>query len=343
MQQTDFLIAGGGLAGLTLAYSISEISDASILVIDDNDEMAASAVAAGILNPVTGRRHVKTWNADEFFPVAFAFYRKLELLSEEKFFFPLPIAKIYDSIKTKNDWQARSSDTGYEKYIGREFHEKEFDGMVNCPLGGIYLQYSALVKTNECLSALKKILKTRNVKFEKRNFSYDEFRLEDGQLIFTEADAGMVVFCEGWKMIHNPFFNHHQMIPVKGDLLMIESEELKVDCILMGECFICPQGGNKFLAGTTYEWNFSDTKPDFKAKEKIEKSIRKLLRVPYRVTAHRSGIRPAMQSRRPVAQLHSQIRNAAAFNGLGTKGYLLAPYFSKQLAMTLIEHQKKNK
>jgi glycine/D-amino acid oxidase-like deaminating enzyme len=55
------------------------------------------------------------------------------------------------------------------------------------------------------------------------------------------------------------------------------------------------------------------------------------------VIDHRAGIRPAMQSRRPVAEIHQQIKQAAVFNGLGTKGYLLAPYFSKKLAAELVE------
>lgn len=336
MQQVDFLIAGGGLAGLTLAYSLTEISDYSILILDDENRNAASSVAAGILNPITGRKHVKTWMADELFPVAFEFYQNLERASREKFFFPLPIAEIYDSIKTKNDWQARSAEQGYEKYIGKEFGKDKFGEAVNAPYGGIFLQHSAMVKTEKCIQALKIVLSKRKVNFESCDFRHDEFRIEKEEVVFRNLKARMVVFCEGWKMIHNPFFNHHPMLPVKGDLLIIESNNLKLDSILMSDGFICPLEENKFLAGSTYDWNFTDSLQDITSRNKIEKFISKILNVPYRIIDHRSGIRPAMQSRRPVAEIHAEIKCAAVFNGLGTKGYLLAPYFSKKLASELI-------
>lgn len=336
MNQVDFLIAGGGLAGLTLAYSLSEISDASILVLDDANPNAASSVAAGILNPVSGRRHVKTWMADELLPVAFEFYKKLESSCNEKFFFPCPIAELYDSVKTKNDWQARSAERDYEKYIGKEFGRDKFGEAVNAPYGGIFLQHSAVVRTDKCIHALKEILSSEKVTFEICEFRHDEFRFEKEEVFFRNVKARMVVFCEGWKMIHNPFFNHHQMLPVKGDLLVIESGDLIIDCILMSDGFICPLGDKKFLAGTTYDWNFTDSQPDLASRNKLEKIIGKLLNVSYRVIDHRSGIRPAMQSRRPVAEIHPKVNRAAVFNGLGTKGYLLAPYFSKILAKQLI-------
>lgn len=337
MQQVDFIIAGSGLAGLTLAYALTEITDTSILILDEGSENAASSVAAGILNPITGRRHVKTWMADELFSYAFDFYKKLESLCNEKIFFPFPIAEIYDSVKTKNDWQARSAEPGYEEFIGKEFGKDVFGEAVNAPFGGIYLQQSAMVRTDRCIQALKKVLLTRNVKFENCYFRHDEFSFENDQAVFRNFKARMIVFCEGWKMIHNPFFNHHPMLPVKGDLLIIECAELSLDCILMSDGFLCPLGENKFLAGSTYQWSFTNSQPEQVSRQKIEKFLSKLLNVRYRVIEHRAGIRPSMQSRRPLTEIHPQIKTVAAFNGLGTKGYLLAPYFSNKLAATFVD------
>ncbi len=273
--------------------------------------------------------------ADELFPVAFEFYKKLESLSNEKIFFPYPIAQLFDSIKTKNDWQARSAEPGYDTFIGKEFGKEQFSDAVNTPYGGIFLQHSGMVRTDKCIQVLKKVLSARKVKFENCDFRHDEFRFEKEEVVFRNVKALMVVFCEGWKMIHNPFFNHHLMLPVKGDLLIIESNNLKLDSILMSDGFICPLEENKFLAGSTYDWNFTDLLPDMNSRNKIEKFISKILKVPYRIIDHRSGIRPAMQSRRPVTEIHPEVKRAAVFNGLGTKGYLLAPYFSQKLATEL--------
>ena len=53
--QVDFLIAGQGLAGSLLAFELLQ-SGASIAVVDTPMEGAASPVAAGIVNPVSGKR-----------------------------------------------------------------------------------------------------------------------------------------------------------------------------------------------------------------------------------------------------------------------------------------------
>jgi 2-polyprenyl-6-methoxyphenol hydroxylase-like FAD-dependent oxidoreductase len=68
--QKDFIIVGQGAAGTFLSwYLLKEGFD--IIVIDQVDKKAASYTAAGMINPVTGRRIVKSWMIDEIMPFAF--------------------------------------------------------------------------------------------------------------------------------------------------------------------------------------------------------------------------------------------------------------------------------
>src|SRR5688572_9117860 len=67
--QVDYLIIGQGISGTWLSYYLQK-EGRSFLVIDNNDRNAASRLAAGIINPVTGRRHVKVWMAEEIIPFA---------------------------------------------------------------------------------------------------------------------------------------------------------------------------------------------------------------------------------------------------------------------------------
>ena len=68
MIEVDFMIVGQGLAGSLLA---SELLDAgkTIQIFDADHEGAASAIAAGIINPITGRRLVKSWMIMSFYPL----------------------------------------------------------------------------------------------------------------------------------------------------------------------------------------------------------------------------------------------------------------------------------
>ena len=47
---------------------------------------------------------------------------------------------------------------------------------------------------------------------------------------------------------------------------------------------------------------------------------------------HHAGIRPTMLDRRPVLGRHPEYPSLYVYNGLGTKGYMLAPLLSKEMA-----------
>ena len=49
------------------------------------------------------------------------------------------------------------------------------------------------------------------------------------------------------------------------------------------------------------------------------------------VLEHEVGIRPTVIDRRPLLGKHPEFDNILIFNGLGTKGVMLAPYFAQHL------------
>jgi glycine/D-amino acid oxidase-like deaminating enzyme len=77
--EKDFLIVGQGLAGTLLSHFLLA-ENQRIAVIDQPEQGAASVVAAGVMNPVTGRRIARSWRYDEFFPFAKKTYCELEQL-----------------------------------------------------------------------------------------------------------------------------------------------------------------------------------------------------------------------------------------------------------------------
>jgi len=73
----DYLIIGQGISGSLLAYHLIKYQK-KILVIDDPKSNVSTSVAAGIYNPITGRRLVRTWNAHLLFPFLKKVYGELE-------------------------------------------------------------------------------------------------------------------------------------------------------------------------------------------------------------------------------------------------------------------------
>jgi glycine/D-amino acid oxidase-like deaminating enzyme len=72
--RADILIVGQGLAGTLLAWEC-ERAGIAFAVADCGHAAAATSAAAGIVNPITGRRLVKSWRIDDQLPLARAEYR----------------------------------------------------------------------------------------------------------------------------------------------------------------------------------------------------------------------------------------------------------------------------
>src|SRR6476620_11093394 len=74
--QTEVLIIGQGICGTMLSWFL-EKEGKSFLVLDDERTNTATAAAAGIINPVTGRRYVYTWMIDTVMPFAVDTYEQV--------------------------------------------------------------------------------------------------------------------------------------------------------------------------------------------------------------------------------------------------------------------------
>jgi glycine/D-amino acid oxidase-like deaminating enzyme len=57
----------------------------------------------------------------------------------------------------------------------------------------------------------------------------------------------------------------------------------------------------------------------------------------YEIIDQQVGIRPTVLDRRPILGEHQHYKNIYLFNGLGTKGYLMAPTLSRELSECMLE------
>lgn len=57
--------------------------------------------------------------------------------------------------------------------------------------------------------------------------------------------------------------------------------------------------------------------------------LKRWLKVPFQLIDHKASIRPATLERRPFIGFHPFHRNIGIFNGMGTKGCSLSPFFAQ--------------
>ena len=107
--EIDFIVVGQGIAGSCLAYELLE-RGARTIVYDDGWKSAACTVAAGVINPITGKRLVKSWRSAVAHPYARDFYRALERRIGGVFFHDRKILQLCKSAEEAELWRTRALD-----------------------------------------------------------------------------------------------------------------------------------------------------------------------------------------------------------------------------------------
>jgi glycine/D-amino acid oxidase-like deaminating enzyme len=164
----------------------------------------------------------------------------------------------------------------------------------------------------------------------------EEIIIKEGRVKYRDITARRVIFCEGIDAANNPWFSLLPFSPNKGEALVIECPGLNREHIFKKSMLLVPlPGENRFWAGASYEWDFEDAGPTAGFLKKTTTLLDNWLKLPYTVVDHLAAVRPATLERRPFVGIHPQASEVAIFNGMGSKGSSLAPYFAHQLVQHL--------
>lgn len=323
-KNVDYIIVGQGLAGSCLALQLL-FRQKRVLVIDRVREHAATRVAAGLFNPVTGRQMTMTWLADTLFPYLHSFYVQAELFLQSKFFFPMPLYRPFVSIEEQNEWMGRSSDADYSRYIEALHTNSAFARQVKNPLGGLLLKQCGYIDTTVFSDALRDYLKKKDALLDE-DLHEHELKTDKNVVIYRNWRARRIIFCTGEMAKQTSFFSWLPIRPLKGETLTIATNE-PVEVIYNRGVYVVP---HLWKVGATYT---HDTSPSITEVGKVELTdkLNELIAFPYSVVNQHWGFRPTTPDRRPLLGPHPAFEQIVIFNGLGTKGVSLAPYFSEEL------------
>jgi|TARA_B110001469_G_scaffold111547_1_gene113800 glycine/D-amino acid oxidase-like deaminating enzyme len=328
MQKRDILIVGQGLAGSLLALEL-EKRGKKVMILDNNPTVSSSKVAAGLYNPITGRKMVKTWLADELFPNLSNYYQALEKKMDARFHFSKTIYRPFNNIEEQNDWSLRTVELGYAPYIKSTFnHSMRIDQLLD-PLGGFSVNDSGMVDVATLVSKCKKYFKTKELYTQCRMPS-DALEMEEEKIKLGPFEAHQIIFCEGPMAVKNPLWSDLKFKLVKGEILDI-SCRLAIDYVVSKGIFMLPFK-DYFRVGSTYDNQNQNEEPTDKGRRELLTRLSKLYKGNLEVLKHQAGLRPATFDRRPFVGFHAKHKNVGIFNGFGSKGVSLIPYFAMRLA-----------
>jgi len=334
----DCIIVGQGIAGTVLSYELLK-EHKTFIVVDNNPPDSSSKIAAGLYNPVVFKRLAKSWMIEELLPVAHNTYKEMAGLLGKNFMFEKEIVKLFVSREEQHFWIKKSKTEEMKIYLSSEVHPYPCHQFIESPTGFAKVKKAGYLAIFDLLINYQDFLR-KNKLLKTATFLYNDLRIENETVHWKEYKAKKVVFCEGYKAINNPFFSWLPFVLTKGQLLTIKVENLNIQEIINKGVFILPLGDDLFKIGATYEWNKIDEQQTEKGKAELLSKLEKILKTPYEVVEHKAGIRPTVKDRRPFLGVHPKFKNLVIFNGMGTKGVLLAPYFAKELIAFL--EKKKN-
>ncbi len=328
----DYIIVGQGICGTFLSHDLLQ-SGKSIIVIDENTPFTASKVASGVINPITGRRMVRTWEIEKLMPFAVNAYTAFGKEIGESLvqqcnildFHPTPqmVLAFAERQPIEKEYLRIPADSGiWKQYFNYDFSIGEIDPCW-------------LIDINTLLHRWRDALQKKGILLEER-FHWVDCKVSDNQILYKNITAKKIIFCEGVAGFDNPYFKLLPYARNKGQAIIAKIPGLPRTNIYKQGINIVPWKDDLFWIGSTYEWDFTDTNPSPDFRKKVEDQLRLWLKLPFEIIDHLASERPANMERRPFVGLHPVAASVGLFNGMGTKGCSLAPYFSKEFADHLV-------
>jgi glycine oxidase len=299
------LIVGHGLAGAILAHSLLECGE-NVRVIDSCSSHSATQVSAGLINPFIGPKLNMPTDFDRCMDANLSLYEMVEKYAEQKFLRSIELFRVFQSATQKDRWDNLLSP-----------YKKKTVSSEQCSDSGLLANYGAGV--------------TKAWKFDSQgfiNFSKESLSSQDR---FNETSFDpkrwtdhMVVFCEGFRVLENEWFNNLPFAPAQGDVLSIESPN---DIHASNGTWHIPEG-IKGLAriGSTWRHDNLESGPSPSARDEILKRLQFIPSVQNAlINLHLSGVRSGTKDRNPIIGRHPEIKNFFLFNGFGSRGCSTIP------------------
>jgi glycine/D-amino acid oxidase-like deaminating enzyme len=325
----DQLIIGQGLCGTLLSRRLIKAGQ-RVLVVDNGNTAASSRVAGGLINPVTGKRMVRTWLIEELLPIALQEYKNMEQELNIPIISSLNILDFHTGSEAREIFAAKQ--TTEDHYLHHTPNEDLWQEWFTYHYGIGTIYPAAHIKIGDMMNSWRNSL-SNNGQLMETDFDLAECEITEQNITYKGLSAHKIIFCDGAASANNPFFDRLPWSKDKGEVLIVSIPGLPATNIYKkGGISIVPWKDDLFWVGASHDWKYTTPLPTatFSA-ETIEK-LKEWLKISFEILDHKSALRPANFDRKPFVGFHPLQQNVGIFNGMGGKGFSVAPMFARQLA-----------
>ncbi|MEI6948468.1 FAD-binding oxidoreductase [Paraflavisolibacter sp. H34] len=331
--QTEILIIGQGISGTMLSWFLHKAGK-SFLVIDQENPGSPTGVAAGVMNPVTGRKFVTTWMIDTILPFAVQAYSDMETFLDRKFLFRKDIIDIFPNAQMRDAFATRITEN--DTYLHSYPDQNHFNRYLHQEYGCGQIKPAYTTDLHALTGSWRQYLKEKRLLLDE-SFSNDLLEVHANTITYKDIRAEKIIFCDGNASMNYPWFQNLPFSPSKGEALIIESEDLTNEHIFKKSMTIVPLSRqHTFWVGSSFQWKYTEPGPTPAFREATKNYLDGWLKVPYRIVDHKAALRPSTLERRPFVGFHPRWGNVGILNGMGTKGTSLSPFFAHQLVQHLL-------
>ena len=330
----DYLILGQGICGTFLSYYLQK-EGKRVVVIDENQPFSASKVASGVINPVTGRRVVRTWLIEDIMPFAVSAYQEMGEKTGADLIQQHNILNFHSTLQMKKAFENRMPDE--KEYLSVPSNVEELQQYFHFSYGASQISPAWLADMQGLIKGWRQYLSDNNMLLNEA-FSWNDCTVSEAGVTYKHITAKKIICCEGVAGAQNPYFSLLPYSKNKGEALIMDVPGLPRNNIFKQSLTLVPWKDNLFWVGSPYEWNYSDVRPTATFRIRTQLQLQQWLKLPYCITDHWAAERPANIERRPFVGLHPIHTSVGILNGMGTKGCSLSPFFAYQLTQYLIHN-----
>ena len=330
------LILGQGLAGTAIAWRLWE-RGLPFLIVDRDEPVTSSKIAAGLLTPITGMRMSLNENYGPWLCEAVTFYRHKERLLGQRFLHAQPHLRLCKNGKEAERWAKRQADAEVQRFT-RALRTPDPSIFTN-QHGGFEMKHAGWLDTAGYLSASRAYFENAGC-WMKADLSASSIALTQDHVTWQGRDFSHVIHCTGWAAMKHPLFDWVPFQPVRGTILTARADLQGERRILHHGCWMLPHKDGTLRVGSTFELRFDDPHGfDAEAVDELKRKLHHAVPVPVEILDQQSAVRPAIAQQRTLIGTHPAQPRVAFFNGLGSKGTLRAPHFSALLVRHLIDQK----
>lgn len=331
----DYLIVGQGIAGTAMAH-VLEMRGHKVLVIDKGLKYGCTSAAAGLVNPITGKRLVLVDQFDRVKEIALKNYRQLEEKLDIRLISNKNTIRQLLTDEEVETWQSKRKDAEFSRFCkpaGSETETLRPRLRSDKPL--VEMTSSFQIDVGLLIHSYRRYLQSMGRIWDE-SFKPGDLEIKPEGVYYRGVSGKGIVFCEGAALRHNPWFNYLPIEPSAGQAMVVELEGAPLKSIYKGRIFIAPMDkGSLHWIGSHNNWDYQEPTPVETAKKILSSKLQKSIINNFTPLEMLFGLRCNTKDRLPLAGPHPETPHLFVLNGLASKGTSLAPYLAENIAQLL--------